>query len=926
VYVHTSAFSAILKLTYSEVRRLTIPFSKLAYLVLLCLPASIVAATISGSIKDPSGAFVPQARIEIAGPALTEPLVLMSDPRGQFASVDLKPGTYSIRITAEGFEPLVKSIVVSASPILLELQLELAHTKQELTVTGKTSQFANSDPMYRTLRSLRVGVTLRVENFTLKSDVAAFQMKQGTLTFLAPVQGKITGAIFIGEGHFHLKPATIIDRRELNRRAKTEELDEDFSDAVFRFTGQTHQNLLQGCTGEVATPPAAAAIFEQWQEKVRRRREIPLGFSESLLTGEAMDNVDAEILASLYNPHRPDFFTAYLRGAKHKDLRYFFRPRSGAIPALDSPDEVALINYDPESLDDGLWYLAHRESEYLNRTASSLEEKRYVAARKFKIETVIANNDHLAGLASVTFESLLAGDRLVKFQLLPNLRVTRVSDLAGKDLYYIQEPRKADGSLYVILPEPTEVGKNYSVTVEYSGDHVVFKAGNGSFYVQAREAWYPNLNGFSERALYDLTYKVPKQYKLISVGTLDKEWTEGNFAASHWTTRTPVAVAGFNFGEYKRLELPDEITSYRIEGYYLPELPSSLAQFSSTALSGMAPGSMTKYVLDQTRAQLQLCTFYFGKIPLDHIYITEQPNFNFGQSWPNLVYLPISAYIDSTQRWLLFGRINNKLTAFVQEVTPHEVAHQWWGHAVGWASYHDQWLSEGFAEFSAGLFLQQAVGKNWQKDYVEFWDRLRRRILEKNEFGASANESGPVWLGVRLISPRSGRAYQDVTYAKGAYILSMLRSIMYSTHDKDKAFIDMMHDFVASHSDMPASTESFKAIAEKHVAPAWDVQRNGSLDWFFNEWVYGTEVPRYRFEYELTPSAGGKTKLHMSITQSEVDPNFVMFVPIYVDFGKGFIRLGQLPVLGNSTRSDDVELPEKPHKVVLNAFKEVLER
>jgi hypothetical protein len=75
------------------------------------------------------------------------------------------------------------------------------------------------------------------------------------------------------------------------------------------------------------------------------------------------------------------------------------------------------------------------------------------------------------------------------------------------------------------------------------------------------------------------------------------------------------------------------------------------------ALESMAPAAMTKYALDQTRAQLQLCTYFFGKSPYEAVSITEQPDFNFGQSWPNLVYLPISAYMDSTQRWMLFGRI-----------------------------------------------------------------------------------------------------------------------------------------------------------------------------------------------------------------------------------------------------------------------------
>jgi aminopeptidase N len=217
------------------------------------------------------------------------------------------------------------------------------------------------------------------------------------------------------------------------------------------------------------------------------------------------------------------------------------------------------------------------------------------------------------------------------------------------------------------------------------------------------------------------------------------------------------------------------------------------------------------------------------------------------------------------------------------------------------------------------------MGKDWRKDYLEFWERLRQRILEKNNFGVAPNDAGPLWMGLRLISPRTENAYQNVTYPKGAYLLQMLRSIMYGD-DQDKAFIDMMHDFVESHRERAATTESFKAIAEKHMTKAMDLAGNGRLDWFFNEWVYGTQVPRYHFEYQVAPADGGKVKLHMTISQSEVDAQFAMLVPVFADFGSGMVRLGQIGMIGTSSRSFDILLPNQPKKVALNAYKDILER
>jgi hypothetical protein len=85
-------------------------------------------------------------------------------------------------------------------------------------------------------------------------------------------------------------------------------------------------------------------------------------------------------------------------------------------------------------------------------------------------------------------------------------------------------------------------------------------------------------------------------------------------------------------------------------------------------------------------------------------------------------------------------------------------------------------------------------------------------------------------------------------------------------------------------------------------------------------------VPRYRFEHQFSPSAGGKVTLHMTIAQSEVDEHFAMRVPVFADFGQGMVRLGQVEIEGNTSFSGDVLLPRQAKKVALNPYRDILER
>jgi hypothetical protein len=134
----------------------------------------------------------------------------------------------------------------------------------------------------------------------------------------------------------------------------------------------------------------------------------------------------------------------------------------------------------------------------------------------------------------------------------------------------------------------------------------------------------------------------------------------------------------------------------------------------------------------------------------------------------------------------------------------------------------------------------------------------------------------------------------------------------------------MMHDFTKTYANRNASTEDFKLIAEKHIKPAWDLTGNGRLDWFFGEWVFGTEVPKYRLEYSLEPADAGNFEIVGRLTQSDVSERFAMAVPVYVDFDGKLIRALSLRIAGSATREFKIKVPKKPKRVLLNAYDDVL--
>jgi aminopeptidase N len=211
--------------------------------------------------------------------------------------------------------------------------------------------------------------------------------------------------------------------------------------------------------------------------------------------------------------------------------------------------------------------------------------------------------------------------------------------------------------------------------------------------------------------------------------------------------------------------------------------------------------------------------------------------------------------------------------------------------------------------------------------FIEFWEEQRRLITEATPLtkGIKPYTIGPVTQGFRLSNAKTQAAYRFLVYPKGAYILHMIRMMMYDHRaGGDTKFREMMTDFIKTHYNKDVSTEDFKRIVEKHMTPQMDIDKNGRMDWFFSEWVYGTDVPAYRMEYSVS-EAGGKTVVNAKITQSNVSKDFAMLVPLYADFGKGWVRLGSAMISGNSSVDlNNLQLPQAPKRLAVAALKDVL--
>ena len=778
-------------------------------------------------------------------------------------------------------------------------------------LVATTSLFAAADPSYTALRAARPGTrTIALNNFTFERDVLRFTLT-GKLVLLDPVEGKTPGAVFLGQGSYELKPSTPAEQRQLAIYTGDDKLatvSDQFDSAVFLGSA------LVAAAEKSSAPVASAAdanAGERWNEYLKKQRK------------DFRTNFHIRVLQEMLNAEAEPYFFVWLNGKKYP-------PAILQVDARDKEPVSMLVLHDEKG---GMWYSSRLKGDTAPPKNPLVDPDHYVIDSTIKGAELTATS---------TMKFTVSSDlRVLPLNLFGKLRISEAAFAPADEnpkwepVAFVQEDKDEDSDAAVIFPAKLESGRAYLLKVTYSGKEVLTNAGDGNFSVGARLSWYPNVAVFDDLAMYELRFHIPQKFQVVAIGNEIENKVEGDQRLSVWKSETPVRVAGFNYGKFKKLSQADKDSGMSIEVYTNPGTPDIVEQINGYLAANAAVEGGPSFIKVDTGQLAQSAmadgintartgNLFYGPLAHKRVAITQQSEWGFGQSWPSLIYMPYLAFLNGTQRNTL-GL--NSAKDFVDNVGPHEFAHQWWGHQIGWATYRDQWLSEGFAEFTSAVVVQATGG--WTR-YNDFWESARKSILSKSRGSTMSNDqAGPITQGWRLSTWQTPSAYNVIIYSKGAYVLHMLRMTMWDRQNGDAAFIAMMKDFAATYAGKNPTTADFQRIAEKHATPSLKIASNGKLDWFFDQWVNGTAIPKYDAKFDVKDIGGGKYKLTGSITQSEVPENFAVVVPVYVHFDKtNYAKLGAAVLVGSTTKPVDIEvaLPKKPMKLSVNANHDVLAR
>lgn len=669
--------------------------------------------------------------------------------------------------------------------------------------------------------TLDTGRAVALKNVKLAAGLGVLQLSDGILFPASPVGGKVVEMVFLGKGRITLEAPDAIEAGQLQLFTGASRLDSEFGEAVLVIGLDAAVDAMlrrPAAQPDAATLDKAKALYGEWRK--RREREI-LGVERSLL------------LDGLRDPSTEGYFAAWFRsggGTGQDDFLYTVEPASreqvtlGRFVPLDATEkekrrilrEISreqrkgrLIGLELDDLGQwDTWLSASlRDSQGKPRPGSpAFEPKNYT------LDLTVSSDLGLAGTARLDLDPVIPGSRAVMIRV-PDLKVSRVTDPSGADLYH----QTAGSELTVVLPKPAAQGETASVVVHFES-HPVEKDWN-IYRLLDTQSWYPQ-TGEINRATVDATFHWPKGLDLMAAG---RRMDGGESGGQRWERRVlerPALGYTFELGKFD----VDTVKAGHVE-----------IRFAFGAGSAMTGKGTRESVRKAVQDSLSYFEETFGPYPFDELTVVTA-NRGFSQSLPGFMTLS-DALLNDLGIWnKLFGLEDRRL------VIAHEMAHQWWGDDVGWASYRDQWMSEAIASYAALLYGRERLKNELSGvDLTEGWfDAVTAPLPD----GSPVESVGPVVLGWRLVSSRAADAYEPIVYMKGAVVVDMLARMV-----GEETFPKVLQQIAKVAGGSMISTEDLFAMIGKVTSV--------DLQPFADQYVYGTGLPEVYYDFRFEKGGDG---------------------------------------------------------------------
>ena len=224
------------------------------------------------------------------------------------------------------------------------------------------------------------------------------------------------------------------------------------------------------------------------------------------------------------------------------------------------------------------------------------------------------------------------------------------------------------------------------------------------------------------------------------------------------------------------------------------------------------------------------------------------------------------------------------------DVIVHELSHQWWGDMVTCADWHHIWINEGFATYSEAVYYEGLYGSTYYHNYVNNFEFTGGGSIY-------IQDTTNVWT-----------IFGSIVYDKGGWVLHMLRHIV-----GDELFFQSLINYRNQYQWSTATTEQFRDVVEATTGM--------DLDWFFQEWIYGTYRPDYRYSYlsQADPAGGWNTYLYLRQNQSTNPQVFTMPVDVKITTASG----STTPVVFNNKRGQNFALhsDQQPTSITIDPLR-----